>query len=45
VCGLFNLMNRLVEGLGITVGEDCFRASARRLAETGYEGLRDLVTP
>src|SRR6516162_1745596 len=45
VCGLFNLMNRLVEGLGITAGEDYFQASARRLAETGYEGLRDLLTP
>jgi len=44
VCGLFNLMNRLVEGLGITAGEDYFQASARRLAETGYEGLRDLLT-
>jgi uncharacterized peroxidase-related enzyme len=43
VCGLFNLMNRLVEGLGITAGEDYFHASARRLAETGYEGLRDLL--
>ena len=45
VCGLFNLMNRLVEGLGITAGVDYFQASARRLAETGYEGLRDLLTP
>lgn len=41
VCGLFSLMNRLVEGLGITAGEDYFRASARRLAEIGYTGLRD----
>jgi hypothetical protein len=36
-------MNRLVEGLGITVGEDYFQDSARRLAETGYEELRDLL--
>src|SRR5712692_4146902 len=43
VCGLFNLMNRLVEGLGITAGEDYFQASARRLAETGYAGLADLI--
>lgn len=43
VCGLFNLMNRLVEGLGITAGQDYFQASARRLAEVGYEGLRKLL--
>jgi hypothetical protein len=36
-------LNRLVEGLDITAGEDYFQASARRLAETGYEGLRDLL--
>jgi uncharacterized peroxidase-related enzyme len=45
VCGLFNLMNRLVEGLGITTGEDYFRVSARRLAEIGYAGLGDLIGP
>lgn len=43
VCGLFNLMNRLVEGLGINAEEDYFRVSARRLADTGYTGLRDLL--
>jgi uncharacterized peroxidase-related enzyme len=43
VCGLFNLMNRLVEGLGIIAGEDYFQASARRLADQGYAGLRDLL--
>jgi len=43
VCGLFNLMNRLVEGLGITAGEDYFRAAAHRLADTGYSGLKDLL--
>ena len=31
VCGLFNLMNRLVDGLGITAGEDYFITAARRL--------------
>ncbi len=41
VCGLFNLMNRLVEGLGITAGEDYCRASARRLTSSGYAGLKD----
>jgi hypothetical protein len=27
VCGLFNMMNRLVEGLGITAGEGYFKPS------------------
>jgi uncharacterized peroxidase-related enzyme len=39
VCGLFNLMNRLVEGLGITAGEDRF-AAARRLAAAGIRDWR-----
>ncbi len=43
VCGLFSLMNRLVEGLGITAGENYFASSARRLADRGYAGLRDLL--
>ncbi len=43
VCGLFNMMNRLVEGLGITAGEDYFAAAARRLTGTGYAGLKDLL--
>jgi uncharacterized peroxidase-related enzyme len=43
VCGLFNLMNRLVEGLGITAGEDYFQTSARRLTGQGYAALRDLL--
>ncbi|WP_219420076.1 carboxymuconolactone decarboxylase family protein [Pseudonocardia nigra] len=41
VCALFNLMNRLVEGLGISAGADYFRTASRRLAgEGGYAGLR-----
>jgi uncharacterized peroxidase-related enzyme len=43
VCGLFNMMNRLVEGLGITTGEDYFTAAARRLTGAGYAGLKDLL--
>ena len=43
VCGLFNLMNRLVDGLGITAGGDYFIAAARRLAGAGYAGLKDLL--
>jgi len=34
---------RLVEGLGITAGEDYFQTSARRLAGQGYAALRDLL--
>jgi uncharacterized peroxidase-related enzyme len=43
VCGLFNMMNRLVEGLGITAGESYFLAAASRLADRGYAGLKDLL--
>ncbi len=43
VCGLFSLMNRLVDGLGITAGEDYFADAAGRLADAGYSGLRDLI--
>jgi uncharacterized peroxidase-related enzyme len=39
VCGLFNLMNRLVEGLGIQADAGYFRLSAERLAAQGYAGL------
>ena len=39
VCGLFNLMNRLVEGLGIQADAGYFRLSAERLATQGYAGL------
>lgn len=43
VCGLFNLMNRLVDGLGVTAGADYLGLSGRRLAEGGYAGLKDLL--
>lgn len=43
VCGLFNLMNRLVDGLGIAAGEHYFATAAGRLSETGYAGLKDLL--
>lgn len=44
VCALFNLMNRLVEGLGIDAGERFFPIAAGRLSsEAGYAGLRDLL--
>jgi uncharacterized peroxidase-related enzyme len=43
VCALFNMMNRLVDGLGITAGDDYFRAAAGRLAGAGYAGLLGLL--
>jgi uncharacterized peroxidase-related enzyme len=43
VCALFNMMNRIVEGLGITADDDYFTTSAGRLASTGYSGLKDLL--
>jgi uncharacterized peroxidase-related enzyme len=39
VCALFNLMNRLVEGLGIHADADYFHLAAERLATQGYAGL------
>ncbi len=43
VCALFNLMNRYVEGLGVTLGEGYAELSGNRLAEHGYAGLKDLL--
>lgn len=44
VCALFNFMNRLVEGLGITATPDYYQTSSARLAgKAGYAGLHDLL--
>jgi uncharacterized peroxidase-related enzyme len=43
VCALFNFMNRMVEGHGITADADYFEKSGRRLEELGYAGLARLV--
>lgn len=44
VCALFNLMNRLVEGLGIDAGDAYFAGAARRLSgEGGYGALREAL--
>lgn len=43
VCALFNLMNRLVDGLGVTAGQPYFDVAAGRLAAIGYAGLKDLI--
>lgn len=43
VCALFNFMNRMVEGLGISADADYFAKSGRRLHEVGYAGLGALL--
>jgi uncharacterized peroxidase-related enzyme len=43
VCALFNFMNRMVEGHGITAGPEYFATSGRRLKEVGYAGLNRLL--
>ncbi len=43
VCALFNLMNRYVNGLGVTADEDYLKVSGRRLADGGYTALQDLL--
>lgn len=44
VCALFNFMNRMVDGLGITADADYFATSGTRLHELGYAGLGPLLT-
>src|SRR5262249_52338063 len=36
ICGLFNLMNRLVNGLGVEAPQTYIKMAARRLADGGY---------
>jgi uncharacterized peroxidase-related enzyme len=43
VCGLFNLMNRLVDGLGVTGDAAYFKLASGRLASGGYAGLLKLL--
>lgn len=43
VCALFNFMNRLVDGLGITARPDYTELSSGRLTDVGYAGLKDLL--
>jgi uncharacterized peroxidase-related enzyme len=44
VCALFNLMNRLVDGLGISAAEGYTTIAAQRLAEGGYAQLVNLIS-
>lgn len=43
VCALFNFMNRMVNGLGITADDNYFALSGNRLHDVGYTGLHALI--
>jgi uncharacterized peroxidase-related enzyme len=43
VCGLFNLMNRMVDGHGIRADAAYYPVSGQRLHDRGYAGLSDLL--
>jgi uncharacterized peroxidase-related enzyme len=43
ICGLFNFMNRLVNGLGVEASETYIRIAAQRLADKGYAHLTDFL--
>jgi uncharacterized peroxidase-related enzyme len=40
VCALFNFMNRIVDGTGISADENYYSTSGNRLHEIGYAGLK-----
>jgi uncharacterized peroxidase-related enzyme len=43
VCALFNLMNRMVEGLGIEANSSYAQIAGERLSSGGYVGLSNLL--
>jgi uncharacterized peroxidase-related enzyme len=43
ICALFNLMNRLVNGLGVEAPEAYTKMAAQRLAQHGYAELLELL--
>jgi uncharacterized peroxidase-related enzyme len=43
ICGLFNLMNRLVNGLGVEASEGSMKLAAQGLAKDGYARLLDFL--
>jgi hypothetical protein len=43
ICALFNLMNRLVNGLGVEAPESYTKMAAQRLADGGYAQLLDFL--
>lgn len=44
ICGLFNLMNRLVNGLGVEAPEAYTKMAAERLPDGGYAQLLDFLS-
>lgn len=45
VCGLFNLMNRLVDGAGISASPGYIAMAAQRLRDGGYAALKGHTSP
>ena len=43
VCALFNFMNRMVDGLGVSADASYFAPSGNRLHDKGYAGLARLL--
>lgn len=43
VCALFNLMNRMVEGVGLKGSPSYFKVASERLSSHGYAGLLKLL--
>jgi hypothetical protein len=43
VCALFNFMNRMVDGLGISTDASYFAESGERLRRIGYTGLLTMI--
>ena len=43
ICALFNLMNRLVNGLGVEAAESYTKLAAQRLAQNGYAQLLNFL--
>ena len=43
ICALYNLMNRLVNGLGIEADADYFEAAAKRLSTGGYAAMAEAL--
>lgn len=43
VCALFNFMNRMVDGLGISTNPSYFAESGERLKRIGYTGLLSMI--
>jgi len=43
ICALFNMMNRLVEGMGVAADDQYYRESGQRLHDGGYDGLLKIL--